>query len=66
MGSLSLWHWLVVLIVVLLIFGPRRLADIGKGLGEGIRSLKKGLDGDASAPDQAARSAQVHSTKTGA
>jgi len=66
MGSLSLWHWLIVLIVVLLIFGPRRLAEIGKGLGHGLRSLKKGIDGSTPAPDQAARSAQVSSTKTGA
>jgi sec-independent protein translocase protein TatA len=65
MGSLSLWHWLIVLIVVLLIFGPRRLADIGKSMGDGVRSLKRALDGGGSAATQAARSAQASSTKTG-
>ena len=47
MGSLSPIHWVIVLIVVLLIFGPGRLAGVGKGLGEGIRSFKKGLNEDA-------------------
>jgi sec-independent protein translocase protein TatA len=46
MGSLSPVHWLIVIVVVLLIFGPGRLAGVGKGLGEGIRSFKKGLATD--------------------
>jgi sec-independent protein translocase protein TatA len=46
MGSLSLAHWLIVLVVVLLIFGPTKLAAVGKGLGEGIRNFKKGISGD--------------------
>ena len=41
MGSLSPVHWLLVIVVVLLLFGPARLARAGKGLGEGIRELKK-------------------------
>ena len=43
MGSLSPIHWLIVIVVILLLFGPSRLAGVGKGLGEGIRSFKKGL-----------------------
>jgi sec-independent protein translocase protein TatA len=46
MGSLSPIHWIIVLVVVLLLFGPARLAGVGKGLGEGIRSFKKGLGDD--------------------
>jgi sec-independent protein translocase protein TatA len=46
MGSFSPVHWVVVLIIVLLLFGPGRLAGVGKGLGEGIRSFKKGLNED--------------------
>ena len=46
MGTLSPVHWLIVIVVVLLIFGPGRLAGVGKGLGEGIRSFKKGLSVD--------------------
>jgi sec-independent protein translocase protein TatA len=52
MGSLSPIHWLVVIVVVLLLFGPSRLAGVGKGLGEGIRALKKGLSGE---PDDTTR-----------
>jgi sec-independent protein translocase protein TatA len=38
-------HWLVVLVVVLLVFGPKRLGDVGKGLGQGLRGLREGLAG---------------------
>jgi sec-independent protein translocase protein TatA len=46
MGSMSLMHWVIVLLVVLLVFGPNRLGQAGKGLGEGIRALRKGLAGE--------------------
>lgn len=46
MGSFSLVHWLLVILVVLLVFGPSKLASVGKGLGEGIRNFKKGLGSD--------------------
>lgn len=50
MGGLSPIHWLIVIVVVLLVFGPSRLAGVGKGLGEGIRSFKKGLNEDGEEP----------------
>ena len=43
MGELSIWHWIVVLGVALLLFGPSKLADFGKGLGEGIRNFKSAM-----------------------
>ena len=46
MGSFSIWHWLLVLLVVLLIFGPKKLSEVGKGLGEGMKNFKKGLNDD--------------------
>ena len=46
MGSLSPIHWLIVLVVILLLFGPSRLANAGKGLGEGIKSLKNAFSDD--------------------
>ena len=52
MGGLSPVHWLVVLVVVLLLFGAGRLADIGKGLGEGIKNFKKGLNDDPNDADK--------------
>lgn len=47
MGSFSLVHWLIVLAVVLLLFGPKRLPDLAKGVGEAIREFKKAIN----APD---------------
>jgi len=50
MGSFSPVHWVIVLVIVLLLFGPGRLAGVGKGLGEGIRAFKKGLNEDEEHP----------------
>ena len=46
MGSMSIWHWLVVLAIVLLLFGRGRLSDIMGEFGKGVNSFKKGI-GDA-------------------
>ena len=51
MGSLSPIHWLLVIVVLLLVFGPTRLAGAGKGLGEGIRNFKTSLKGDDEKPE---------------
>lgn len=51
MGAMSLSHWLIVGVVVLLVFGPKRLSEVGSGLGEGIRNFKKGLNGDDKKPE---------------
>ncbi|MDR1075390.1 MAG: twin-arginine translocase TatA/TatE family subunit [Xanthomonadaceae bacterium] len=47
MGSLSIWHWIIVLIIVLLIFGTKRLTSGAKDLGKAIGEFKKGVRGDA-------------------
>lgn len=43
MGSFSIWHWLIVLLVVLLVFGTRNLPNIGKDLGNAIKGFKEGV-----------------------
>ncbi len=43
-GEFSLTHWLVVLVIVLIFFGPKRLPDLAKALGTSIRDLKKALN----------------------
>lgn len=43
MGSLSIGHWLIVLAIVLLIFGARKLRDIGSDLGSALRGFKDGM-----------------------
>lgn len=50
-------HWIVLLLIALLLFGPTRLANIGKGLGEGIRNFKKGLDG--AEPEEGKQAAEL-------
>ena len=46
MGSFSIWHWLIVLVVVLLIFGTKRLRGAGRDLGEAVKGFKKGMHDD--------------------
>ena len=43
MGSFSIWHWLVVLLIVVLVFGTGKLKNLGRDLGGGIRGFKEGL-----------------------
>jgi len=43
MGSFSLWHWLVVLVIVLVLFGRGRVADIMGEFGKGLKSFKHGM-----------------------
>jgi sec-independent protein translocase protein TatA len=55
MGTFSPIHWLIVIVVVLLVFGPTRLANVGKGLGEGLRNFKRGLSDQPSDDEKAAK-----------
>ena len=51
MGGLSLWHWLIVLVIVVLVFGTKRLKNVGQDLGEAVKGFKKGMhDEDESKP----------------
>ena len=43
MGGLSIWHWIIVLVVVLLVFGTKRLRNAGKDLGEAVKGFKEGV-----------------------
>ena len=43
MGSLSIWHWLIVLLVVVLIFGTKKLRNIGQDLGGAVKGFKDGM-----------------------
>lgn len=43
MGSFSIWHWLLVLLIVVLVFGTRKLGNIGKDLGSAVRGFKEGM-----------------------
>jgi sec-independent protein translocase protein TatA len=43
MGSFSIWHWLIVLVIVVLVFGTKRLGNIGKDVGEAVKGFRKGM-----------------------
>ena len=43
MGEMSIWHWLLVALIALILFAPSKLGGLGKGLAEGIRNFKSGL-----------------------
>ncbi|MDR3412540.1 MAG: Sec-independent protein translocase subunit TatA [Formivibrio sp.] len=46
MGSISIWHWLIVLVIVALIFGTKKLGSAGKDLGAAVRGFKEGVNGE--------------------
>jgi len=64
MGSFSIWHWLIVLLVVVLIFGTKKLKNIGADLGGAVKGFKDGVkSGGETAPDTAAGPAQQVTTQ---
>ena len=51
MGGLSIWHWAIVLLVVILIFGTKKLRNIGQDLGGAVKGFKEGMkSNEADAP----------------
>ena len=50
MGSLSIWHWLIVLVVVMLVFGTKKLGNIGGDLGKAVKGFKDGVKGEEEKP----------------
>ena len=65
MGSFSVWHWLIVLLIVVVIFGTKKLRNIGGDLGGAVKGFKDGMkDGSASPDDSASPTKQVGSART--
>lgn len=64
--SLSPWQIAVVVLLLLLLFGPKRLPGLGKSIGEALRSFKKGLDGKDSKEELAAKQPPQPSSNTSA
>jgi sec-independent protein translocase protein TatA len=50
MGSFSIWHWLIVLVVVMLVFGTKKLGNIGSDLGKAVKGFKDGIKGEEDKP----------------
>lgn len=62
MGSFSIWHWLIVLVIVMLVFGTKKLRNIGTDLGGAVKGFKDGMkdgekDAQADAPAKELRDA---------
>jgi sec-independent protein translocase protein TatA len=49
MGSLSIWHWLIVLVIILLVFGTKKLRNLGSDLGGAVKGFKEGMKEGAEA-----------------
>ena len=59
MGSLSIWHWIVVIAVVLLLFGRGKISDLMGDVAQGIKAFKKGMQDDDKTP-KSRRAGQDH------
>lgn len=68
MGSFSIWHWLVVLAVIVLVFGTKKLRNLGGDLGAAVRGFKQGMkekdDDDADKLDDAVTANAVETSAT--
>lgn len=50
MGSFSIWHWLIVLVIVMLVFGTKKLGNMGSDIGKAVKGFKDGVKGDDDKP----------------
>lgn len=61
MGSMSIWHWLIVLVVVMLVFGTKKISNMGGDIGKAVKGFKDGIKGEEDKP--AATPSQVAAEK---
>lgn len=59
MGTFSVWHWLIVLLIVVLVFGTKKLKNLGGDLGGAVKGFKDGMKDGGAAPDAAAEKTAV-------
>jgi sec-independent protein translocase protein TatA len=60
MGSFSIWHWLIVLLIVVMVFGTKKLKNLGSDLGSAVKGFKDGMkDGSSTEEKPATPAAQV-------
>jgi sec-independent protein translocase protein TatA len=57
MGSFSIWHWLIVLVIVMLVFGTKKLRNIGQDLGGAVKGFKEGMKSGEETKEQISQSA---------
>ncbi|MDP3828721.1 MAG: Sec-independent protein translocase subunit TatA, partial [Polaromonas sp.] len=59
MGSFSIWHWLIVLLIVVMVFGTKKLKNMGGDLGGAVKGFKDGMKDGASSASEDKPAAQV-------
>lgn len=50
MGSMSIWHWLILLVVVMLVFGTKKIGNMGSDIGKAVKGFKDGVRGEEDKP----------------
>jgi sec-independent protein translocase protein TatA len=64
MGSLSIWHWLIVLLVVMLVFGTKKIGNMGADIGKAVKGFKDGVKGEEDKPAPPSTPSQVAADKS--
>ena len=62
MGSMSIWHWLILLVVVMLVFGTKKIGNMGSDIGKAVKGFKDGVRGDDEKPAAPAAAAPAAPT----
>lgn len=60
MGTFSIWHWIIVLIIVVLVFGTKKLRNLGSDLGGALKGFKEGMKESESSPPSSSHSNQTN------
>lgn len=64
MGSMSIWHWLIVLVVVMLVFGTKKIGNMGSDIGKAVKGFKDGVKGEDEKPGVVVPPSQVAADKS--
>ncbi|GAA9837805.1 twin-arginine translocase TatA/TatE family subunit [Helicobacter pylori] len=63
-GFTSIWHWVIVLLVIVLLFGAKKIPELAKGLGSGIKSFKKAVKDDEEEAKNEPKTLDAQATQT--
>lgn len=64
MGSMSIWHWLIVLVIIMLVFGTKKLRNIGTDLGGAVKGFKEGVKEGTAGTEKTVADASANAAKT--
>ena len=65
MGSFSIWHWLIVLLIVVMVFGTKKLKNMGSDLGSAVKGFKDGMKDGSTSDDEVVTSTTTTTAKVG-